>query len=95
VTRKRLYIDAMESVLSSTNNVIIDVKNGNNMMYLPLDKMIPPQNVNTNTPVVNAPHVSSATVEQPVLTQNTNAPMTAPSLEHSTIRGRQNDMRGR
>ena len=95
VTRKRLYIDAMESVLSSTNNVIIDVKNGNNMMYLPLDKMIPPQNVNTNTPVVNAPHVSSATVEQPVLTQNTNAPMTAPSLEHLTIRGRQNDMRGR
>ncbi len=95
VTRKRLYIDAMESVLSSTNNVIIDVKNGNNMMYLPLDKMIPPQNVNTNTPVVNAPHVSSATIEQPVLTQNTNAPMTAPSLEHSTIRGRQNDMRGR
>ncbi len=95
VTRKRLYIDAMESVLSSTNNVIIDVKNGNNMMYLPLDKMIPPQNVNTNTPVVNAPHISSATVEQPVLTQNTNAPMTVPSLEHSTIRGRQNDMRGR
>ncbi|MSR16317.1 MAG: FtsH protease activity modulator HflK [Methylococcaceae bacterium] len=93
VTRKRLYIDAMESVLSSTNNVIIDVKNGNNMMYLPLDKMIPPQNA--NIPVVNAPHVSSATVEQPVLTQNTNAPMTAPSLEHSTIRGRQNDMRGR
>lgn len=93
VTRKRLYIDAMESVLSSTNNVIIDVKNGNNMMYLPLDKMIPPPNA--NTPVVNAPHVSSATVEQPRTPQNTNAPMTAPSIEHSSIRGRQNDMRGR
>ena len=93
VTRKRLYIDAMESVLSSTNNVIVDVKNGNNMMYLPLDKMIaPPQN--TNTPVVNAPHVSSATIEQPVISQNTNAPVSVPSLEHS-IRSRQNDMRGR
>jgi membrane protease subunit HflK len=93
VTRKRLYIDAMESVLSSTNNVIIDVKNGNNMMYLPLDKMIPPPNA--NAPVINAPHVSSATVEQPVMSQNTNAPISVPSLEHSVIRGRQNDMRGR
>jgi membrane protease subunit HflK len=96
VTRKRLYIDAMESVLSSTNNVIVDVKNGNNMMYLPLDKMIPPPQ-NVNAPVVNAPHVSSATVEQPVIQQpnNNNVSMSVPSLEHSTIRGRQNDMRGR
>jgi membrane protease subunit HflK len=93
VTRKRLYIDAMESVLSSTNNVIVDVKNGNNMMYLPLDKMIAPPNV--NAPVVNAPHVSSATVEQPMIPQNTNAPIPVPSIEHSAIRGRQNDMRGR
>jgi len=96
VTRKRLYIDAMESVLSSTNNVIVDVKNGNNMMYLPLDKMIPPpQNATNNAPIINAPHVSSATIEQPVISQNNNAPMSVPSIEHSAIRGRQNDMRGR
>ena len=97
VTRKRLYIDAMESVLSSTNNVIVDVKNGNNMMYLPLDKMIPPQNSANAAPVVNAPHVSSTTAEppqQPTAPQNANMPISVPSLEHS-IRGRQNDMRGR
>lgn len=95
VTRKRLYIDAMESVLSSTNNVIVDVKNGSNVMYLPLDKLMQnPQNTAT-APVINAPHVSSATIEQPVISQNNNAPMSVPSIEHSTIRGRQNDMRGR
>jgi modulator of FtsH protease HflK len=40
VTRKRLYIEAMESVMSETSPVMIDVKGGNNMMYLPLDKII-------------------------------------------------------
>jgi membrane protease subunit HflK len=40
VTRKRLYLEAMESVMSETNAIMVDVKGGNNMMYLPLDKMI-------------------------------------------------------
>jgi len=39
VTRKRLYIEAMQSVLSKTNTIMVDVKGGNNLLYLPLDKM--------------------------------------------------------
>ena len=39
VTRDRLYIDALESVLSSSSKVLIDVDGGNNMMYLPLDRL--------------------------------------------------------
>ena len=39
VTRKRLYLDAVQSVLSNNNKVMIDVEGGNNMMYLPLDKL--------------------------------------------------------
>lgn len=39
VTRERLYLDAMESVLSNSNKVMIDVKKGNNLMYLPLDRL--------------------------------------------------------
>jgi membrane protease subunit HflK len=39
VTRDRLYIDAVEKVLSSTNKVMVDVEGGNNMLYLPLDRM--------------------------------------------------------
>jgi len=41
VTRKRLYIDTIESVLSKTDTVLIDVKGSNNLLYLPLDKMVP------------------------------------------------------
>jgi membrane protease subunit HflK len=39
VTRERLYIDAVQSVLTSTPKVMIDVEGGNNVLYLPLDKM--------------------------------------------------------
>ena len=39
VTRKRLYIDAMEGVLSKSSKVMVDVESGNNLMVLPLDKM--------------------------------------------------------
>ncbi len=39
VTKQRMYIEAMESILGRSNNVLVDVKGGNNIMYLPLDKM--------------------------------------------------------
>lgn len=44
VTRQRLYIDAVQSVLSSNNKVLVDVQGGNNMLYVPLDKIIEQQN---------------------------------------------------
>ncbi len=39
VTRERLYLDAVERVYSNTNKVMVDVEGGNNIMYLPLDKL--------------------------------------------------------
>jgi len=42
VTRERLYIDAMQEVLSNSSKVMVDVEGGNNMMYLPLDKLVRP-----------------------------------------------------
>lgn len=39
VTRERLYLDAVQNVLSNTSKVMVDVEGGNNMMYLPLDKL--------------------------------------------------------
>ena len=39
VTRDRLYIDALEGVFKNSSKVVIDVEGGNNMMYLPQDKL--------------------------------------------------------
>jgi len=40
VTRDRLYLDMMQQVLSGKSKILIDQKNGNNLLYLPLDKLI-------------------------------------------------------
>jgi membrane protease subunit HflK len=40
ITRERLYLDAMESVYTNTQKVLVDVsKDSSNVLYLPLDKM--------------------------------------------------------
>jgi membrane protease subunit HflK len=39
VTRERLYLDAVQKVYASSSKVMVDVEGGNNMMYLPLDKL--------------------------------------------------------
>ncbi|MCK9395735.1 MAG: FtsH protease activity modulator HflK [Methylobacter sp.] len=83
VTRKRLYIESMESVLAETNTVMVDVKGGNNMLYLPLDKMIQPQ------PSIQQANVPQSTVEQP---SHAKVDTAQPAVRTST-RGR--DLRGR
>ena len=40
VTRKRLYLETMEEVLRNSSKVLVDVKDGNSLMYLPLDRMV-------------------------------------------------------
>jgi len=84
VTRKRLYIESMESVMAGTNTLMIDVKAGNNLLYLPLDKIIKPQQ-----PSIQPTAVSQSAAEppsQPVVVDE------QPALRAST-RGR--DARGR
>lgn len=39
VTRERLYLDAVEEVMKNSSKVLVDVEGGNNMLYLPLDKL--------------------------------------------------------
>lgn len=46
VTRERLYLEAMQDVLSQTSKVLITGQQGQNLLYLPLDKMV---NGNGNT----------------------------------------------
>lgn len=40
VTRDRMYIDTVQQVLSNTSKILIDQEGGNNLLYLPLDKLI-------------------------------------------------------
>jgi membrane protease subunit HflK len=40
VTRERLYLDAMQDVIGSSEKVLIDVPDSNSLMYLPLDQLM-------------------------------------------------------
>ena len=80
LTRKRLYLETMEEVLGNANKVIMDVEGGNNLMYLPLDKIINMQDV------TKTESASSSRFEIPASSSST-------SDTRSTTRGR--DGRGR
>ncbi|GAB6139835.1 FtsH protease activity modulator HflK [Methylosoma difficile] len=93
VTRKRLYLEAMEAVLSESNTIMVDVKGGNNLLYLPIDKMLPH---NTSTASATAPTSSQADVQQQAASQPQSQAqrfIAEDHVDHSSNRGR--DARGR
>ena len=72
VTRERMYLEAMENVYRNSRKVIVDAKNGNSMMYLPLDKLISlgPQSISMpndtmTVPAARVPDVQVAPPEDP------------------------------
>jgi len=50
VTRERLYLETLENVYGRSSKILMDVNEGNNMFYLPLDRMGGNQNAATPPP---------------------------------------------
>ena len=74
VTRDRLYIETMEQVLSNSTKIFIDQKAGNNILYLPLDK------------IISAPGTRTGPVQAPSPSEETDT--TAPPEKSGSGRGR-------
>jgi len=84
VTRERLYIDAIESVMMTSSKVMVDVKAGNNLLYLPLDKLgTSTQNRRTN----NSPRIQVLPVVPELLKNRLNN--VNRSAGNERIRGRE------
>lgn len=62
VTRDRIYLEAVESVLSNSSKVMVDVKGGNNLLYLPLDKIMKNESSSMQSP--NSLQLPPATVDR-------------------------------
>jgi len=60
VTRERIYLDTMQQVLSATSKVIVDQKGGQNLLYLPLDKIMQMAAQNPPPTTIEAPRVNTA-----------------------------------
>jgi membrane protease subunit HflK len=49
VTRERLYLDTIEEVMNRTSKVMLNVKQGGNILFLPLDRLL--QGTNMSLPI--------------------------------------------
>ena len=64
VTRQRLYLETIQQVYSSTSKIMVDAKGGNNLLYLPLDKLmqsVAAAAVPAAEPAAALPRVSTST----------------------------------
>ncbi len=68
VTRERLYLETLETVLSRASKVLVDVNGTNNLLYLPLDRLLKSGEGSsagdpraTGGPVSEAPPANSST----------------------------------
>jgi len=68
VTRERLYLDAVETVLGQTSKVMLDTKDGNSLMYLPLDKLIQQGSEESSPPAM--PSTTSGSASSPMSTRS-------------------------
>jgi len=80
VTRQRMYLDTMQTVMNNTSKVMVDQKGGNSLLYLPLDKL---QQV-VSQPYSGAPEVLS----QPPVAITPAAPPAADIRSRDALRSR-------
>lgn len=69
VTRERLYLETVEQVLASSKKIVLDTEGGgNNLIYLPIDKLLEQRRVAAPDQVE-----STMTVERPSVTSTPNS----------------------
>ena len=89
VTRDRMYLETMQQIFSSTTKVMMDSKSGNNMIYLPLDKLIP---ASDNANVKSSPSSVTTTPAAPTPTPQVTEQIPTVELRYSKD-GRSRDSR--
>lgn len=67
VTRDRLYLETMQQVYSNVSKVMVESRNGSNLLYLPLDKLLQ----QTGVPAAAAPGTNIATPTPPAADPST------------------------
>ncbi len=83
VTRDRMYVDTMQQILHNTQKVLIDSKSSNNLLYLPLDKLI---EKSSRAAVDQSLSVNNSGTESIVGTKDGSTDLDAASSSRSTTR---------
>jgi len=69
VTRERIYLETMQQILGATSKVIVDQKAGQNLLYLPLDRIIQQTAQSSGGATVEIPRTSSPPEATPTVTE--------------------------
>jgi membrane protease subunit HflK len=75
VTRERLYLETVERILADTSKVLVDVPGGNNLFYLPIDRLMRQGVTMGNEPKNNGGNVPLATNKSSSSSPSSNDPM--------------------
>jgi len=81
VTRQRLYLDTMQTVMNNTSKILVDQKGGNSLLYLPLDKL---------QQIVNQPYSAAP---DPLTQPSSAAPGTVDTRSRDAFRNRDREER--
>lgn len=85
VTRQRMYLDTMQTVMNNTSKVVVDQKGGNSLLYLPLDKL---------QQIVNQPNSgASDALLQPPVAATTTPPAPVDMRSRDALRSRDREDR--
>lgn len=74
VTRERLYLETMQEVLGRSNKVLVDIKKGNNLLYLPIDQIVARQKQQGISDLNSDNQESSATSSHQLPDMSTGSP---------------------
>lgn len=87
ITRDRLYLDTMKDVYSNVTKVLVDSRQNNQLLYLPLDKLMQQSATSANAGLVNSPAATTTA------SNTTNGTTTPATRSRDAERARQRDGR--
>jgi membrane protease subunit HflK len=87
VTRDRMYLDAMQQVYSNVTKVMVDSKQGSNLLYLPLDKLM--QQVAAGGAAVDPAAAAAAAGASPAPGAAASVPLDSRTRDNSRTRERE------
>ena len=93
VTKKRLFLEAQEEILSSVTKIIVDQKDSNSLLYLPLDKLINQSNVSGNRNNNPGPQSMNDLSINSVSSQTSDAISSITDRAREALRGRDREPR--
>ncbi|MFJ7565956.1 FtsH protease activity modulator HflK [Herminiimonas sp. NPDC097707] len=87
VTRDRMYLETMQKIFSSTTKVMVDAKGSNNLIYLPLDKLI--SQTAAGTAAATAPSATTPALPSDSVALETQLPQDSRTRDSRTSRDRE------